>query len=163
MEPLLPMTTHDGPNVRELIYNIYQEAGRYTHRTDGIFKTDLYYDMFFCKTNGSIYWWIPVNHPISELLYEHSNHRIVQHINKRSGQVIVWDDDAVFDIINYIIDMCKEYDLKINADPADTTPKEREVVEFNGSVLEHVEVTDLDDVVVSFKTTSSSASSIKNK
>ena len=70
--------------------------------------------------------------------------------------------------------MCKDYGLKINEDPT-TDPAEGTFgegplrggafgdtkVEFNGSVLEHVEVADLDDVVVSFKTTS--ASSIKNK
>jgi len=152
--PLLEQNV-DEEHIHDLVRRIHSDASQYAYRTDGLYRTDLFYDMFPLSNNGVTYWWIPTNHPIAMLLYTYTEYKLIQNIDKYTGSVTVWHDDAVFDIINYIVDTCKHLGLMVKQDPIPTTTAPVTMK------LEHKEVVHLDDVVVSFE--SNTPENMKNK
>ena len=113
MEPLLE-EPNETDNIHDLVRRIHADATETANRRGSLIYTDIFYDMIpFPQRNGPTVWWVPTEHPISILLYDFSDFNYLQHISKDSGSVLVWSDDALAHIVEFIKTICENLGLAI--------------------------------------------------
>lgn len=83
------------------------------YKRDKLYRTDLLYDMFpihikLINDDELTIWWMPLKHPIAQLLLDDSMAPIAQYYTKY-GDLIIYTNDLVENKIDYIIKTCAEF------------------------------------------------------
>ena len=99
------------------IREVYEEVMSKTKRNanEGVFPQDFLYEMIpFQNTSEGNVWWMPADHPIALcLIANEESFQALMHLNTPYGNLIAYTQADLKKCRDFIVEKCKEHDLKI--------------------------------------------------
>jgi hypothetical protein len=100
----------------DIIEYVYKEV-KANVAGDTLYRMNFFQNMFpHYSDRDELNWWMPESHAISILL-QNRGHRCVQVFRVAEGAVVVWKNDDLHEIIDYIVSECNNMNRRVLEDP----------------------------------------------